>query len=49
MWVHPRSKKLHQIDHFIVNREMFHRAIDAGWTPQLLETEKEQPNSFTYA
>ena len=37
-WIHPRSKKLHQIDHFIVNREMFHRIIDAGWTLQLLDS-----------
>ena len=34
-WIHPRSKKLHQIDHFIVNCKMFHGVIDAGLTPQL--------------
>ena len=38
-WIHPRSKKLHQIDHFIVNRKMFHRVIDAGLTPQLLDSD----------
>ena len=32
-WVHPWSKKLHQIDHFIVNHEMFHRVIYVEWTP----------------
>ena len=38
-WIHPQSKKLHQIDHFIVNREMFHRFIDARCTPQLLDSD----------
>ena len=37
-WIHPRSKKLHQIDHFMVNCEMFHRVIDVGLTPQLLDS-----------
>ena len=37
-WIHSRSKKLHQIDHFMVNCEMFHRVIDVGLTPQLLDS-----------
>ena len=35
-WIHPRSKKLHQIYHFIVNCQMFHRVIGAGLTPHPL-------------
>ena len=31
-WIHPRSKKKHQIDHFLVNQEMTHRIQDAGVT-----------------
>ena len=38
-WVHPRSKKTHQIDHFIVNKEMFHRCIDAGVTSPILDSD----------
>ena len=38
-WIHPRSKKQHQIDHFIVNREMRHRIRDAGVTACLLDSD----------
>lgn len=38
-WIHPRSKKQHQIDHIIVNREMFHRVTDAGVAPQILDSD----------
>jgi len=31
-WIHLRSEKKHQIDHFIVNREMLHRVSDTGIT-----------------
>ena len=37
--IHPRSKKLHQTDDFVVNREMFHCVIDAGLTPQLVDSD----------
>ena len=35
-WVHPRSKRKHQIDHFITNKSHKHRFIDAGLTTQLI-------------
>ncbi|XP_066933309.1 uncharacterized protein [Clytia hemisphaerica] len=38
-WIHPRSKKPHQIDHFIVNRQMTHRVRDAGVTACLLDSD----------
>ena len=38
-WIHPRSKKPHQIDHFIVNNEMFPRILNAGLTAQLLDSD----------
>ncbi|XP_066924694.1 uncharacterized protein [Clytia hemisphaerica] len=38
-WVHPRSKKKHQIDHFIVNSDMSHRVRDAGITASLLDSD----------
>ena len=38
-WMHPRSKKLHQIDHILVNQEMFVRCIDAGITSPLLDSD----------
>ena len=31
--------KRHQIDHFIINKEMLHRCIDAGITSQLLDSD----------
>ena len=36
-WIHPRSKRKHQIDHFLVNREMSHRIMDTGITTCLLD------------
>ena len=38
-WIHPRSKLKHQIDHFLVNREMCHRIIDTGITTCLLDSD----------
>ncbi|XP_066918828.1 uncharacterized protein [Clytia hemisphaerica] len=38
-WIHPRSKKPHQIDHFIVNQQMTHRVRDAGVTACLLDSD----------
>ena len=38
-WIHPRSKKQHQIDHFIVNRDMTPRIRDAGVTACLLDSD----------
>jgi len=35
-WIHPRSKNPHQIDHFLVNNEMFPRILNAGPTKQLV-------------
>ena len=40
-WLHPRSKKLHQIDHFLVNSEMFHRVMDAGITTPVLDSDHQ--------
>ena len=38
-WIHSRSKKTHQIEHFVINKEMVHRCIDAGITSQLLDSD----------
>ena len=38
-WIHPRSEKPHQIDHFIVSNDMFHRVTDAGVTSPLLDSD----------
>ena len=38
-WIHPRSKKGHQIDHFITNSEMTHRVTDAGPTCPILDSD----------
>ena len=38
-WTHPRSKKKHQIDHFLVNADMFHRISDAGTTKQVIDSD----------
>ena len=38
-WVHPRSKKGHQIDHFITNTEMAHRITDSGITTPLIDSD----------
>ena len=35
-WKHPRSKKLHQLDHFFVNRPSQKSVIDAGITTTML-------------
>ena len=43
-WVHPCSKNFHQIDHMLVNREMFVRCINAGITSPLLVSD----NNATY-
>jgi len=40
-WIHPRCKKKHQIDHFIVNREMSHRVSDTGITSCLLDSDHQ--------
>ena len=31
-WMHPRSKSLHQIDHFLTTKDSFYRFCDAGIT-----------------
>ena len=38
-WTHPRSKNKHQIDHFLVNADMFHRIVDAGTTKQVIDSD----------
>ena len=38
-WTHPRSKNKHQIDHFLVNADMFHRIADAGTTKQVIDSD----------
>ena len=40
-WIHPRSKKDHQIDHFIVNKDMAHRVLDAGVTFNLIDSDHQ--------
>ena len=40
-WIHPRSKKKHQIDHIIVNREMAHRTTDTGVTSPVLDSDHQ--------
>ena len=40
-WIHPRSKKGHQIDHLIVNKEMAHRVIDSGVTSPVLDSDHQ--------
>lgn len=35
-WIHPRSKKGHQIDHFITAKKNFGRFMDAGRTAPLI-------------
>ena len=40
-WIHPRSKKTHQIDHIIVNREMAHRTTDTGVTSPVLDSDHQ--------
>ena len=38
-WIHPRSKKPHQIDHFITSKRDFGRVIDAGRTYPMLDSD----------
>ena len=38
-WMHPRSKNLHQIDHFLTRKTDFHRFKDAGVTSPLLDSD----------
>ena len=38
-WMHPRSKLLHQIDHFITTSEDFCRFTDAGLTVSLIDSD----------
>ena len=38
-WIHPRSKKSHQIDHFITSKRDFCRLIDAGCSKPLLDSD----------
>ena len=38
-WQHPRSKKLHQLDHFVTNAEMFKCVRDAGITTPVLDSD----------
>ena len=38
-WIHPRSKNQHQIDHILINKEMFYRCIDAGIASPLLDSD----------
>ena len=41
-WIYPHSKKTHQIDLFIVNKEMIHYRLDAGITSQLLDSKGDE-------
>ena len=38
-WIHPRSKRTHQIDHFITSKSDFCRLIDAGCSKPLLDSD----------
>ena len=38
-WQHPRSKKLHQLDHFIVSRDSFKCVLDAGITAPIVNSD----------
>ena len=38
-WIHPRSKKPHQIDHFITSKSDFKRIVDAGRTNPILDSD----------
>ena len=40
-WIHPCGKKKHQIDHFLINKEMAYRVIDAGVTSPLLDSDHQ--------
>ena len=38
-WIHPRSKSVHQIDHFITSKTDFPRFCDAGITASLIDSD----------
>ena len=38
-WIHPRSKKPHQINHFVTSKGGFSRFIDAGCTSPVLDSD----------
>ena len=38
-WIHPRSKSIHQIDHFITGKQTICRLTDAGVTGQLVDSD----------
>ena len=38
-WIHPRSKSIHQIDHFITEKQTICRLTDAGVTGQLVDSD----------
>ena len=38
-WTHPRSKRLHQIDHFITSKSDFCRLTDAGCSKPLVDSD----------
>ena len=38
-WIHPRSKLMHQIDHFLTSKSQFHRFLDAGITESLIDSD----------
>ena len=40
-WIHPRSKKVHQLDHFIVNKEMSHRITDSGVSSPVIDSDHQ--------
>jgi len=40
-WMHPRSKQKHQIDHFLVNREMLYRILGTGITSCILDSDHQ--------
>ena len=39
-WQHPRSKLLHQIDHFIVNNSKFKCVMNCGTTEPMLYSDR---------
>ena len=43
-WIHPRSKKPHQIDHIITSRSEFCRFTDAGSTEPLIDSDHRAVN-----
>ena len=41
-WIYPHIKKTHQIDLFLVDKEMIHYCLDAGITSQLLDSKGDE-------